>query len=135
MRVGGKLFGVDVESAVEIRGPERLTQTRAPRLIVAIRNQEIPVVDLGWITGGDTVGTHSPAMLLVQSALRMFALAVDEVLVIESVAASRVEPAARGDQFAELCPRGVQLGSGKRVAVIDPGRALSIQQRLEMSSD
>ncbi len=73
-------------------------------------------------------------MLLVQSAVQLLALAVDEVLVIESLSAWRLEPAAHGDRFAELCAQGVQLGSGKRVAVIDPGRALSIQQRVEINS-
>ncbi len=134
VRVGCDLFGVDVESAVEIRGPESLTRTRDRQFVVSIRGQDVPVVDLGLITGGDAVGTGCPAMLLVQSAVQLFALAVDEVLVIESLSTWRAEPAAHGDRFAELCPQGVQLGSGKRVAVIDPGRALSIQQRLEIDS-
>lgn len=134
VRVGGELFGVDVESAFEIRGLESLIQTQDRRLVVSIRGQDVPVVDLGLITGGHAVGTDCPAMLLVQSAVQLFALAVDEVLVIESLSAWRVEPAAHGDRFAELCPQGVQLGTGKRVAVIDPRSALSIQQRLEIDS-
>lgn len=101
MRVGG---GVDVESAVEMHGPESLIQTQNRRFVVSIRCQDVPVVDLGLITGGDAVGTHCPAMLLVQSTVQLFALALDEVLVIESLSAWRVQPAAHGDQFAELCP-------------------------------
>lgn len=134
VRVGCDLFGVDVESAVEIRGPESLTRTRDLQFVVSIRGQDVPVVDLGLITGGNAVGTDCPAMLLVQSAVQLIALAVDEVLVIESLSAWRAEPATHGDRFAEFCPQDVQLGSGKRVAVIDPGRALSIQQRLEINS-
>jgi len=134
VRVGCELFGVDVESAVEVRGPESLTRTRDRQFVVSIRGQDVPVVDLGLITGGNAAGVDCRAMLLVQSGVQLVALAVDEVLVIESLSAWRAEPAAHGDRFAELCPQGVQLGNGKRVAVIDPGRALSIQQRLEIDS-
>jgi hypothetical protein len=44
-------------------------------------------------------------MLLVQSAVQLFALAVDEVLVIESLSAWRAEPAAHSDRFAEPARR------------------------------
>lgn len=132
VRVGCELFGVDVESAVEIRGPERLTNTQGPRFVVAIRDQDIPVVDFGLIIGGPTVGVSCPAMLLVQSPVQLFALAVDEVLVIESLSPWRVEPNPQGSRFSALCPQCVQLGSGKRIAVIDPASAVSIQQRLEI---
>ena len=67
VRVGCDLFGVDVESAVEIRGPETLTRTRDRQFVVSIRGQDVPVVDLGLITGGDAVGTGCPAMVLVQT--------------------------------------------------------------------
>lgn len=130
VRAGAALFGIDVESAVEIRGPEALTRGTDGLSRVSVRGQTVPVVDLGLVTGGTRCGARCPAMLLVQAGVQLVALALDEVLTIESVPLGHVHPVSNDGQGLPLCSHRVCLASNQEVALIDPSVALTLQRRL-----
>lgn len=95
VRAGTHLFAIDVEAAIEIRGPEAFDRPGSgtrPRLTV--RGHALPVVDLRQAIGLAAFAHGCPAMLLMQASGETLALAVDEVRDIESVPRQKVRPAS-----------------------------------------
>jgi len=123
VRAGTHLFAIDVEAAIEIRGPETFDRTcsgACPHLTV--RGQALPVVDLRQASGLTGFDHGCPAMLLMQAGTETFALAVDEVQDIESVPRHNVRPAA--DTPFAFCSHRVALGDLGQIPLIDPARLL-----------
>ncbi|CAH0239590.1 chemotaxis protein CheW [Stenotrophomonas lactitubi] len=121
VRAGEFLFAVDIEAAVEIRGPEafdRLASEAGPRLTV--RGQALPVVDLRLMSGLSGFGYGCPAMLLMATGADLIALAVDEVQEIHSVPGSLVQLGSR-TPFA-FCSHRIELSALGEIPLIDPTR-------------
>lgn len=119
VRAGTHLFGIDVEAAVEIRGPETFDPPgsgASPTLTV--RDQGLPVVDLRQAVGLPGFDHGCPAMLLMHAGLDLIALAVDEVRDIESVPPQQVQPAA--DSPFPFCTHRATLSTGAEVLLINP---------------
>jgi len=121
VRAGTHLFAIDVDAAIEIRGPETFDRPgsgTSPHLTV--RGHALPVVDLRQASGLSAFAHGCPAMLLVQAGAETFALAVDEVREIESVPCHKVRPAS--DIPFGFCSHYITLGDLDEVPLIDPAR-------------
>lgn len=121
VRAGTHLFAIDVEAAIEIRGPETFDRPGSgARPHLTVRGHALPVVDLRQASGLSGFAYGSPAMLLVQNGAEIVALAVDEVRDIESVPRHNVRPAA--DSPFGFCSHRVTLDALGEVPLIDPTR-------------
>lgn len=119
MRAGTHLFAIDVEVAIEIRGPETFDRPgSSARPHLTVRGHALPVVDLRQASGLSAFAHGCPAMLLMQSGAEIVALAVDEVQDIESVPRHNVRPAA--DSPFGLCSHRVTLDALGEIPLIDP---------------
>ncbi len=121
MRAGTHLFAIDVEAAIEIRGPETFDRPGSgARPHLTVRGHALPVVDLRQASGLSGFAHGCPAMLLMQNGTETFALAVDEVRDIESVPSTNVQPAA--DIPFGFCSHRVTLDALGEIPLIDPSR-------------
>ncbi len=121
VRAGTHLFAIDVEVAIEIRGPETFDRPGSgARPHLTVRGHALPVVDLRQAIGLSGFAHGCPAMLLVQNGAETFALAVDEVREIESVPRHKVQPAT--DIPLGFCSHHVTLGALGEVPLIDSTR-------------
>lgn len=121
MRAGTHLFAIDVEAAIEIRGPETFDRPGSgARPHLTVRGHALPVVDLRQASGLSGFAHGCPAMLLVQNSAEIVALAVDEVRDIESVPRHNVRPAA--DTPFGFCGHHVMLDALGEIPLIDPTR-------------
>ncbi|MNB67985.1 CheW-like domain protein [compost metagenome] len=121
VRAGTHLFAIDVDAAIEIRGPEAFDRPGSgTRPHLTVRGHALPVVDLRQAIGLTAFGHGCPAMLLVQAGAETFALAVDEVREIESVPRHKVRPAA--DASLGFCSHRIALGALGEIPLIDPTR-------------
>ncbi|KKF88161.1 chemotaxis protein CheW [Stenotrophomonas maltophilia] len=124
MRAGTVLFAIDIQAAVEIRGPEAFGPAdRNGRPTLEVRGQPLPVVDLRRMSGQPAFEGGSPAMLLINAGTATLALAVDEVLEIETpdASANTPEPAA-GQSFC--CRLHIQPDPARSAALIEPAALL-----------
>lgn len=123
VRAGTHLFAIDVEAAIEIRGPETFDRPGSgARPHLTVRGHALPVVDLRQAIGLTGFAHGCPAMLLMQAGTETFAfaLAVDEVQDIESVPRHNVRPAA--DSPFRFCSNHVALNALGEIPLIDPTR-------------
>lgn len=121
VRAGTHLFAIDVEAAIEIRGPESFDRPgSSARPHLTVRGHALPVVDLRQASGLSAFALGCPAMLLMQAGAETFALAVDEVREIESVPRHKVRPAS--DIPFGFCSHRIKLGDLDEVPMIDPTR-------------
>ncbi len=121
VRAGTHLFAIDVEAAIEIRGPEIFDRHGSgARPHLTVRGHALPVVDLRQASGLSGFAHGCPAMLLMQNGTETFALAVDEVRDIESVPSTNVQPAA--DIPFGFCSHRVTLDALGEIPLIDPSR-------------
>ncbi len=123
VRAGTHLFAIDVEAAIEIRGPETFDRPgSSARPHLTVRGHALPVVDLRQAIGLSGFAHGCPAMLLMQAGTETFAfaLAVDEVRDIESVPRHNVRPAA--DTPFGFCGHHVMLDALGEIPLIDPTR-------------
>lgn len=121
MQAGTHLFAIDVEAAIEIRGPEAFDRPGSgARPHLTVRGHALPVVDLRQAIGLSGFAHGCPAMLLMQNGTETFALAVDEVRDIESVPSTNVQPAA--DIPFGFCSHRVTLDALGEIPLIDPSR-------------
>ena len=115
------LFAIDVEAAIEIRGPETFDRPGSgARPHLTVRGHALPVVDLRQAIGLSAFAHGCPAMLLMQSGAEIVALAVDEVQDIESVPRHKVQPAA--DTPFGFCSHRVTLDALGEIPLIEPSR-------------
>jgi len=121
VRAGTHLFAIDVEAAIEIRGPETFDRPGSgARPHLTVRGHALPVVDLRQAIGLSAFAHGCPAMLLMQNGTEPFALAVDEVQDIESVPRQHVQPAT--DSTFAFCSHRVALDTLGEIPLIDPSR-------------
>jgi purine-binding chemotaxis protein CheW len=121
VRAGTYLFAIDVEAAIEIRGPETFDRPGSGTCShLTVRGHALPVVDLRQVTGLAAFAHGCPAMLLMQAGAETLALAVDEVRDIESAPCHKVQPAAN-IPFG-FCSHHVTLGTLGEVPLIAPAR-------------
>ncbi|MCW2064789.1 UNVERIFIED_ORG: purine-binding chemotaxis protein CheW [Stenotrophomonas maltophilia] len=121
VRAGTHLFAIDVEAAIEIRGPETFDRPGSgTRPHLTVRGHALPVVDLRQAIGLAAFAHGCPAMLLMQTAGETLALAVDEVREIESVPRHKVRPAT--EYAFGLCSHHITLGDLGEIPLIDPAR-------------
>ena len=121
VRAGTHLFAIDVEAAIEIRGPETFDRPGSgahPHLTV--RGHTLPVVDLRQAIGLAAFAHGCPAMLLMATGADLIALAVDEVQEIHSVPGSLVQLGSR-TPFA-FCSHRIELSALGEIPLIDPTR-------------
>ncbi|QBR44290.1 CheW-like domain protein [Stenotrophomonas indicatrix] len=121
VRAGTHLFAIDVEAAIEIRGPETFDRPGSgTRPHLTVRGHALPVVDLRQAIGLAAFTHGCPAMLLMQAGAETLALAVDEVRDIELAPRHKVQPAA--DTPFGFCSHHITLGDLDEVPLIDPTR-------------
>lgn len=121
VRAGIHLFAIDVEAAIEIRGPESFDRPgSSARPHLTVRGHALPVVDLRQAIGLSAFAHGGPAMLLMQAGAEPFALAVDEVQDIESVPRHKVRPAA--DTPFGFYSHRIALDALGEIPLIDPSR-------------
>jgi len=121
VRAGTHLFAIDVEAAIEIRGPETFDRPGSgARPHLTVRGHALPVVDLRQASGLSGFVHGCPAMLLVQAGTETSALAVDEVRDIESVPRHNVRPAA--DTPFGFCSHRIAFEALGEIPLIDPTR-------------
>jgi len=121
VRAGTHLFAIDVEAAIEIRGPETFDRPGSgARPHLTVRGHALPVVDLRQAIGLSGFAHGCPAMLLMQAGTEIVALAVDEVQDIESVPRDKVWPAS--DIPFGFCSHRVTLDALGKIPLIDPNR-------------
>ena len=121
VRAGTHLFAIDVEAAIEIRGPETFDRPGSgARPHLTVRGHALPVVDLRQAIGLSGFAHGCPAMLLMQADAETFALAVDEVRDIESAPRHNVRPAA--DTPFGFCGHRIALEALGEIPLIDPTR-------------
>ncbi|MCF3527049.1 chemotaxis protein CheW [Stenotrophomonas maltophilia] len=126
LRAGTALFAIDVQAAVEIRGPETFGPAdHQGRRTLEVRGQPLPVADLRRLSGQPAFDGGSPAMLLISAGTATLALAVDEVLEIETPDASPdAASPAQGRPF-NFCSRHVRVDATRSAALIDPQSLLA----------
>lgn len=118
VRAGTHLFAIDVEAAIEIRGPETFDRPGSgTRPHLTVRGHALPVVDLRQAIGLDALAYGCPAMLLIRAGAETLALAVDEVREIESVPGPQVQP-TNGTPFA-FCSHRIVLSTLGEIPLID----------------
>lgn len=121
MRAGTHLFAIDVEAAIEIRGPETFDRPGSgARPHLTVRGHALPVVDLRQAIGLSAFDHACPAMLLMQAGTEVLVLAVDEVRDIESVPRHNVRPAA--DTPFGFCSHRIAFEALGEIPLIDPTR-------------
>lgn len=121
VRAGTHLFAIDVEAAIEIRGPESFDRPGSgTRPHLTVRGHALPVVDLRQAIGLSAFAHGCPAMLLMHAGPETLALAVDEVRDIESVPRHKMQPAA--DTSLGFCSHRITLGALGEIPLIDPTR-------------
>lgn len=121
VRAGTHLFAIDVDAAIEIRGPETFDRPGSgTRPHLTVRGHALPVVDLRQAIGLSGFAHGCPAMLLMQAGAETLALAVDEVRDIESVPRHKVRPAT--DTSFGFCSHHITLGALGEIPLIDPTR-------------
>ncbi|MCR8716823.1 chemotaxis protein CheW [Stenotrophomonas indicatrix] len=121
VRAGTHLFAIDVDAAIEIRGPETFDRPGSgARPHLTVRGHALPVVDLRQAISLSAFAHGCPAMLLIQNGAEIVALAVDEVRDIESVPRHNVRPAA--DSPFGFCSHRVTLNALGEIPLIDPSR-------------
>lgn len=121
VRAGTHLFAIDVEAAIEIRGPETFDRPGSgARPHLTVRGHALPVVDLRQASSLSGFAHGCPATLLMQNGTEIVALAVDEVRDIESVPRHNVRPAA--DTPFGFCSHRVTLDALGDIPLIDPSR-------------
>lgn len=104
VKAAGRVFVVDIDAVVEIRGPEPLF-TRCGSATVEIRKKDIPVVDLPAELGLTPYSTGCPAMLLLNRRGTMAGLAVDEVGEIVTIADGQIRLLSSDEaDISRLCP-------------------------------
>ena len=119
VRAGEQWFAVDVQAAVEIRGPETFNRERGEgRPTITVREEALTVVDLRRLSGLSAFEFACPAMLLVQASAEVLALAVDEVGEIESV--PREQLRAVNPLGFVFCSQTIALGAKGVLPLIDP---------------
>lgn len=119
LRAGDHLFCIDVEAAVEIRGPETFDRAGGDaRRTLTVRGQALRVVDLRRLSGLSAFAYRCPAMLLVQAGADVIAVAVDEVGEIESVPRERMR--AVNPLGYVFCSQSIALGAQGELPLIDP---------------
>ncbi|WP_313139321.1 chemotaxis protein CheW [Stenotrophomonas sp.] len=119
VRAGEQWFAVDVQAAVEIRGPETFNRARGEgRPSLTVREEALTVVDLRRLSGLAAFESACPAMLLVQASAEVLALAVDEVGKIESVPREQVR--AVNPLGFVFCSQSIALGAQDVMPLIDP---------------
>ncbi|WP_159091902.1 chemotaxis protein CheW [Stenotrophomonas sp. ZAC14D2_NAIMI4_7] len=119
VRAGEQWFAVDVQAAVEIRGPETFDRARGeghPSLTV--REEALKVIDLRRLSGLAAIESACPAMLLVRASAEVLALAVDEVGEIESVPRERVR--AVNPLGFVFCSQSIAMPESGEIPLIDP---------------
>ncbi|WP_372486194.1 chemotaxis protein CheW [Stenotrophomonas sepilia] len=126
LRAGTALFAIDVQVAVEIRGPETFGPADPHgRRNLEVRGQPLPVADLRRLSGQPAFDGGSPAMLLITAGTATLALAVDEVLEIETPDASPdAASPAQGRPF-NFCSRHVRVDATRSAALIEPQSLLA----------
>jgi purine-binding chemotaxis protein CheW len=124
VRAGTVLFAIDIQAAVEIRGPEAFGPAdRNGRPTLEVRGQPLPVVDLRRMSGQPAFGWQ-PGHAVDQRRHRNLALAVDEVLEIETPDASANTPEPAAGQSFCFCSRHIQLDPARSAALIEPAALL-----------
>lgn len=119
VRAGEQWFAVDVQAAVEIRGPETFNRARGEgRSTLTVREEALTVVDLRRLSGLAAFESACPAMLLVQASAEVLALAVEEVGEIESVPRERLR--AVNPLGFVFCRQSVAKPEGGEIPMIDP---------------
>jgi len=119
VRAGEQWFAVDVQAAVEIRGPETFYRARGKgRPTLTVRDEALTVVDLRRLSGLGAFAHACPAMLLVQASAEVLALAVDEVGEIESV--PREQLRAVNPLGFVFCSQSVAMPESGEIPRIDP---------------
>ncbi|AWH32967.1 chemotaxis protein CheW [Stenotrophomonas sp. SAU14A_NAIMI4_8] len=119
VRAGEQWFAVDVQAAVEIRGPETFSRAGGKgRPTLTVREEALRVVDLRRLSGLSAFESACPAMLLVQASAEVLALAVDEVGEIESVPRERVR--AVNPLGFVFCSQSIAMPDNGQIPLIDP---------------
>ncbi len=85
-----------------------------------VRGQPLPVVDLRRMSGQAAFDGGSPAMLLINAGTATLALAVDEVLEIETPDATANAPERAAGRSFGFCSRHIQLDPARSAALIEP---------------
>lgn len=126
LRAGTALFAIDVQVAVEIRGPETFGPAdQHGRRNLEVRGQPLPVADLRRLSGQPAFGGGSPAVLLINAGSATLALAVDEVLEIETPDATPDVSAPAEGRVFNFCSRRVRVDSTRSAALIEPQSLLA----------
>lgn len=126
VRAGTELFAVDVQAAVEIRGPETFGHPdHRGGPTVEIRGQPLRVADLRRMSGQPAFDGGSPAMLLINAGTTPLALAVDEVLEIETPGPDPDTPEPATGRPFDFCNGPVWLGPARSAALIKPDALLA----------
>ena len=119
MRAGEQWFAVDVQAAVEIRGPETFDRPISEgRTTLTVREKVLKVIDLRRLSGLTPLSYACPAMVLVQAGTDVIGLAVDEVGEIESVPRERLR--AVNPLGYVFCRQSIALGAKGELPLIDP---------------
>lgn len=119
VRAGNQWFAVDVQAAVEIRGPETFNRARGEgRPTLTVREEALTVVDLRRLSGLGGFESACPAMLLVQASAAVLALAVDAVGEIESVPRDQVR--AVNPLGFVFCSQSIAMPESGEMPLIDP---------------
>jgi len=123
LRAGDHLFCIDVEAAVEIRGPETFDRAGGDaRRTLTVRGQALRVVDLRRLSGLSAFAYRCPAMLLVKTGPDVIALAVDEVGEVETVPP---QPSTGTAPAFAFCSGHIVLGAKGSLPLIDPAALLN----------
>ncbi|MDT3558076.1 chemotaxis protein CheW [Stenotrophomonas maltophilia group sp. msm1] len=126
LRAGTALFAIDVQAAVEIRGPETFGPAdHQGRRTLEVRGQPLPVADLRRLSGQPAFGGGSPAVLLINAGSATLALAVDEVLEIETPDATPDVSAPAEGRVFNFCSRHVRVDATRSAALIEPQSLLA----------
>jgi purine-binding chemotaxis protein CheW len=127
-RVGGRACALPMEHVREVmrRGPVERVES-APRFTLGlslIRGESVPVVDAGvLLTGQPGSGAR---FVVLRVAERMVALAVDEVVGAQRIAASELERLPPLLAGAQDLVRAMTVLDGRLVDVLESGRVVEL---------
>ena len=122
-RVGGRLYGCEIEAVREIIPFRQATRLPgAPPWVcglINLRGTIVTVLDLAQRLGGEATARTEGSVVLVEHADRAAGVAVDEVMDVQPLPESRIERAVGEHAHGGLVPGIGHLEDGTVVILLD----------------
>jgi len=138
VRVGNQRFALPQHAVVEAVGlgsdSRHVIETVQDALVLKLRDEVIPVIDLGSILGLETQPDHDPEeqlVVIIRIGTESFGARVDAVLDVQEIV---VKPLNASVAHLKIFSGQTILGDGSVVLILDPG-GIGIKLGIEKSTE